>query len=520
MSAELALAIVATVDLCLKYGTELKQVCTTLGAASSEVAEAVLQLENGLLRFQQQLDFSQRIRHLMSRQHQEIYDRSLVMFQSKLEILKSILQSATSRTDLDGLDRLKYLWNRNVITEAIKNLEIWQALTDQTWFLFMTIVDAGVDDALTMKDSKVLSIIPSASTIRSSCMLNKSLSGAKLVLPHGEIEKMEVSDIAFSDVKLAKRDSSSGSSSIYILNEISGLQSPPGSYFSRYTIAKEDSGKLASRLQHNEPGKFGLLTCKGFTLSGTKANPKITLVLRTPPGLLPCPRSLRDLLLSTELPGSLTQRLDIAKGLANAVGYVHVFGFVHKNIRPESILCFNRPDGEIASTFLVGFEFFRRDMGWTQRLGDTAPDKNLYRHPSRQGIDPTYNYTMQHDIYSLGVCLLEIGLWKSFIDYSLPSKRIGALVSDALQSPSGVNDQQLNLRLSVEGKERLVCLAREKLPQFMGTKYSEVTIACLTFMDKESLEPSDDLEPGDDNDVLVGVQYIDQILLLLNMIVM
>jgi hypothetical protein len=27
---------------------------------------------------------------------------------------------------------------------------------------------------------------------------------------------------------------------------------------------------------------------------------------------------------------------------------------------------------------------------------------------------------MQHDIYSLGVCLLEVGLWKSFIEYPEP----------------------------------------------------------------------------------------------------
>lgn len=258
----------------------------------------------------------------------------------------------------------------------------------------MTIADAGIDVALAAKSSQVSNLIPSASTIRSSCLLNTPLSGAKLMLPHGEIDHMETYDVPFSEVKSVKRSHPSGDSTTYILNEICNLQSPPGPHFSRYTIAKDDSGQLASRLQHQEPEKFGLLTCKGFTLSGTKADPRITLVLRTPPDVLSCPKSLRDLLLSTRPPGGLTQRLDIAKGLANAVGYVHVFGFVHKNIRPESILCFTRSDGKTISTFLVGFELFRRDMGWTQRLGDAAPDKNLYRHPSRQGINPELNYTM------------------------------------------------------------------------------------------------------------------------------
>lgn len=107
--------------------------------------------------------------------------------------------------------------------------------------------------------------------------------------------------------------------------------------------------------------------------------------------------------------------------MATSVGHVHIFGFVHKSIRPESVLCFGHgPDDDdtLASTVLVGFELFRRDMGWTHRLGDSSFDGNLYRHPSRQGMNPASGYIMQHDIYSLGVCLLEIGLWSSLVEYS------------------------------------------------------------------------------------------------------
>ena len=32
---------------------------------------------------------------------------------------------------------------------------------------------------------------------------------------------------------------------------------------------------------------------------------------------------------------------------------------------------------------------------------------------------------MQHDIYSLGVCLLEIGLWESFVEYSQEDEELG-----------------------------------------------------------------------------------------------
>lgn len=50
--------------------------------------------------------------------------------------------------------------------------------------------------------------------------------------------------------------------------------------------------------------------------------------------------------------------------------------------------------------------------------GDMSWDRNVYRHPLRQGNDPVDRYRMQHDIYSLGVCLLEVGLWESFVEYT------------------------------------------------------------------------------------------------------
>ena len=128
-------------------------------------------------------------------------------------------------------------------------------------------------------------------------------------------------------------------------------------------------------------------------------------------------RSLRDLLLNTSGLASLPGRFDIARELVKAVNYVYTFGFVHKAIWPESFLA-STPDGRHThSLFLVGFENFRREDGWTQRRGDSAPDRNLYRHPSRQGACPHEDFVMQHDIYSLGVCLLEIGLWQSFFAY-------------------------------------------------------------------------------------------------------
>jgi hypothetical protein len=52
----------------------------------------------------------------------------------------------------------------------------------------------------------------------------------------------------------------------------------------------------------------------------------------------------------------------------------------------------------------------------------TLRKKDLYRHPQRQSHDLKEYYVMQYEIYSLGICLLEIGLWRSFILYSQDQK--------------------------------------------------------------------------------------------------
>src|ERR1700742_2371886 len=85
----------------------------------------------------------------------------------------------------------------------------------------------------------------------------------------------------------------------------------------------------------------------------------------------------------------------------------------YKNIRPETILIFASDSLRLEYPFLVGFEKFRPASGHTYRVGDTRRERYLRRHPKRQGISVEEDFKMQHDIYSLGVCLLEIGKWTS-----------------------------------------------------------------------------------------------------------
>jgi hypothetical protein len=105
--------------------------------------------------------------------------------------------------------------------------------------------------------------------------------------------------------------------------------------------------------------------------------------------------------------------------------FVHSSEFVDKSIRPETVLLLEDSISELGAPFLAGFEKFRLADGHLFRTGEATWEKDLYRHPERQGYWPQKEYSIQHDIYSLGVVLLEVGLWTSFVisdssDTSIP----------------------------------------------------------------------------------------------------
>ena len=107
----------------------------------------------------------------------------------------------------------------------------------------------------------------------------------------------------------------------------------------------------------------------------------------------------------------------MARNLVRAVPSVHDFGFVHKNIRPEVFILLNDGSLALGTPFLAGFEAFRKADGRTMRLGDNLWYRNLYRHSIRQGMQPSEDFVMQHDIYSVGICLLELGVFQPLIQY-------------------------------------------------------------------------------------------------------
>ena len=96
------------------------------------------------------------------------------------------------------------------------------------------------------------------------------------------------------------------------------------------------------------------------------------------------PRSLRSILVG-EVECSLNDRFKLAKRLVNAVSFVHTSRFVHKNIRPETIVLFRDDKSPIGEAFLAGFTAFRLASGMTYFAGDSLWERNICETPCKTG---------------------------------------------------------------------------------------------------------------------------------------
>ena len=161
---------------------------------------------------------------------------------------------------------------------------------------------------------------------------------------------------------------------------------------------------------------------------------------------------------------TLGERFKLCHTLALALSTFHVVGWLHKSLRSDVILFFKGRDPSavhspsIIAPFIFGFEYSRPVAKITSGYYDDITERNIYRHPLRQG-KPQASFKRVHDIYALGVVLLEIGLWTPAI----------TLVG----------------KLSQQGKpedimKRLLWHAEVNLPVKVGEKFRDATIRCLS----------------------------------------
>ncbi|ERF69763.1 hypothetical protein EPUS_07589 [Endocarpon pusillum Z07020] len=510
---ELALAVIATADLCCKYGKILVEQCATFRGAANEIDERVLCVDILWKRTIMQLDFLRRVCATLDEEHQDIQNRILQVLVSKLQAanfqLDRIIRKKNGKdagnTNLVELKRFKYVLIKECLDHAIKDLEEWQKKFDPSWFLIMKVASPVIDQELD-KDKTEVASMSTAKGLRDSLKDEPQIK-TSIFLPNDGLISASRRRIPFSTAHTIEK---TNSIKWFILDSIPCDPEVNPSILTKYVR------DMARKLSHADPFTFSLLNCRGVIKVLDSAKKRVTsfdFVFRVPEGM-ENPRSLRNILISADGSVSLSDRFKLAQQLATSVSYVHTYGFVHKGIRPETLLIFQTQKSLLGASFLLGFEKFRLVDGRTIRCGDCIWEKDLYRHPHRQGLNPEEDYIMQHDIYSLGVCLLEIGLWESFVLYH---------DDDGDPSPSTVlsilNDAENDkINKAYLVKHALVDLAKQRLPSRMGDKYTDIVVACLTCLDESNTDFGHINEMEDADGVLIGVRFIEKILLQLDRI--
>jgi hypothetical protein len=178
------------------------------------------------------------------------------------------------------------------------------------------------------------------------------------------------------------------------------------------------------------------------------------------------PQSLHELIKSSsqEKRFSLGTRFQVAKAIAQSIGGFHADGWVHKSVCSQSVVFFKDRTKEslmLETPYLVDFGYSRPEEGRTYaRYHQTTNSSTLYLHPDR----PRMTFTKLHDVYALGVVLLEIATWK--------------VARDHFESAIGDLDGG-TARINKEVREKFISTARRSIPYHMGVAYMEAVVACL-----------------------------------------
>ena len=202
---------------------------------------------------------------------------------------------------------------------------------------------------------------------------------------------------------------------------------------------------LAHLLHTPKHPSFRTLHCRGFYEDYEKG--QYGFVFDRPVGsdLNKSPVSLLQMFRLKNFLPSQTQRVRLARILANALSQLHSAGWLHKSLRADNILFFpslaNTDDHKygisLDEPYLVGYEYARFDgSSEVSEQPSSNPEHDIYRHPSAIG-DYSESFNRLFDIYSLGLIFLEIAQWRPL--KKIVSKVVPELSSVATSGGAGGN---------------------------------------------------------------------------------
>ncbi|KAK0117519.1 hypothetical protein ONS95_011859 [Cadophora gregata] len=462
------------IETCIHGGEFFVSRLDTYRQADQRIAEF---LQMFSLHWDFQRDALKKLASLEPRLDEDVKQRFIQVLESLRRLLEkasSTISKYTIPTSVaagpSAVQKLRYaLLEEKVLATLEKEITAWENrfLMRLTVLVDMGSVDSTTTLASGSKNAKVNMRVP--------LLRLKDGSSVEVLQSPGELRSFE------------KENTTSG---IYQTSDPTVLVEL---YEAQYSDdPKQRVEDLAGSLCAAEPDLMHIMPCMGYMKSGFGVS-KPGLLFRYPVSTQGMkPRSLRSLLLEPSIKHPLEDRVRMALELATAVWYIHSGGFVHKCIRPETILVFVEeadsslpPDSsyskypwKLGPSFLAGFTRFRSDDRAFEsgRNEDSEVSRYCYRHPRRWGIVAQEKFSMLHDIYSLGVILLEIGLWNSLLEWKNSQDKLPLGLAALLR---GYTLEQVTTDPSLV-RTRLIDTAKRQLPRVMGSKYTAVVVSCLS----------------------------------------
>jgi serine/threonine protein kinase len=256
-------------------------------------------------------------------------------------------------------------------------------------------------------------------------------------------------------------------------------------HYSIESIAKELFARLKATVRLlNTAQSFRVLRCNGyyhdmksFSLGLVYSYPTV-LSLNQQQSQQALETSTLHSILQQDFKGQyrplLGDRFRLAHSLAHSVFEFHKVNWVHRSLSAFNIVFFKPPAAlwtdHMREPYFMGFLTSRRNDTFSFTEGPTDDEQHKKYLSPEYGKD-SQRFLQHYDYYSLGIILLELGLWRTLEDMS-----------------KGVAFQGSREEL----KEALLRLALPRLGQTMGVVYQQAVQDCLCWKLQQEEQANED----------------------------